>query len=113
MWLNRRALLPTFCLETRSPSTVLSFDAMGWTESCQKARWNQYTTTQWIAWVGTLPEEGFGRLTKIGWSEWTQKMLDAHGPSTKDAPTTATEDVNQADLRVGREQVNQEDPTRE
>ena len=84
MWLNRRALLPTFCLETRSSSVVLSFDAMGWTESCQKARWNQYTTTQWNAWVGTLPEEGFGRLTKIGWREWIQKMSEAHGPSTKD-----------------------------
>ena len=52
-------------------------------------------------------------LTKIEWKEWIQKMLDAHGPSTKDAPKTATEDVNQADLRVEREQVNQEDPTRE
>ena len=88
----------TFCLETRSSSIVLSFDAMGWTASCQKAHWNQYSTGEWTSWVDTLPEDGFGRLTKIEWKEWIQKMLDAHGPSTKDAPTTATEDVNQADL---------------
>ena len=84
MWLNRRALLPTFCLETRSSSIVLSFDAMGWTPSCQEARWNQYSTEEWEAWVDTLPEEGYRRLTKIGWQEWIRDMKDLHVDSTKD-----------------------------
>ena len=88
MWLNQRALLPTFCLETRLSSIVLSFDAMGWTDSCQKARWNQYSTEEWTTWVDTLPEEGYCRLTKKEWKEWIQKMLDVHGPSTKDAPNS-------------------------
>ena len=88
MWLNQRALLPTFCLETRLSSIVLSFDAMGWTDSCQKTRWNEYSTEDWIRWEGTLPDEGYGRLTKIQWKVWIEKMLDVHGRSTKDAPNS-------------------------
>ena len=86
MWLNRRALLPTFCLETRSSSTciVLSFDAMGWTPECQEAQWNQYPTEEWDAWVDNLPEQGYCRFTKIGWQKWIENMKKLHGDSTKD-----------------------------
>ena len=52
---------------------------MGWTETCQRRRWHEYSLDEWTKWVESLPPKGFGRLDKEGWSKWVDKMIEAEG----------------------------------
>jgi len=54
---------------------------MGWTPECQRLRWFQHTTDEWLAWIEGLPDGGFGRYTKDQWMEWWANMNLEHGPS--------------------------------
>ena len=54
---------------------------MGWTPECQRLRWHQHTTDEWLAWIEGLPDGGFGRYTKGQWMEWCATMNLKHGPS--------------------------------
>ena len=65
---------------------VLRATTMGWTASCQKRRWNLHTAKEWEDWIDQLPDEGFGRYTKSGWTEWAGRMLEMHGLPTKGQP---------------------------
>ena len=53
---------------------------MGWTPECQRRRWFNYTSDEWLAWIDGL-HDGFGRYTKDEWMEWCVDMNALHGPS--------------------------------
>ena len=54
---------------------------MGWTAECQRRRWFQYTTHEWVVWQANLLDEGFGRYTRFEWLVWILKMRREHGES--------------------------------
>ena len=56
---------------------------MGWSPWCQKRRWFEYTQEEWLTWIESLPEKGFGRYTKKGWLLWAQLMEEEHGLHTE------------------------------
>ena len=52
---------------------------MGWAPECQRRRWFNYTSDEWLAWIDGL-HDGFGRYTKDEWMEWCVDMNALHGP---------------------------------
>ena len=63
---------------------------MVWTAKCQRVRWFKNTPQQWTNWADLLTEEGFGRFTKQGWTDWIEKMNSSH-PQTEPPPPHAQE----------------------
>jgi len=59
---------------------------MGWTPECQRRRWNEFTEAAWRAWAASLPPNGFGRMNRIGWEDWIERMASGQGPQEQAPP---------------------------